>query len=299
MIDIIIAVLLTSLNYMVPILLASIGEILTERSGVVNIGLEGIMNIAAFTSAVISFFYGDPLMAVASGIVIGASIGLLHGIISTYLKGDQIVAGIGVNSLSYGLSVMGLVVIWKHHGASPSVPTLTSFSVGGKFGLSPVVPIAIALAIAFWFLLRSRVGLRIRACGEEPRAAEAMGVNVIRVRICATVLGSSLAGFAGSYISVGMTGQFIRGIAAGRGFIALANVAFSGWDPLRAIFGAYVFGMLEILSITIPVVVGGTAAISIAYPVKTLPYLGTLLIVMAYGLKAVMPRALGKPYIKE
>ena len=288
---------INALNFMVPILLASIGEILTERSGIVNIGIEGILNLSAFTSAVVAFTTGNPFLGFVVGIATGALLGLVHGVLSTYLRGDQIIIGIGVNIVSYSIGVLGLIALWKQHGASPRIPSLPLISISEGFSISLLAPVSLVLAIAvWWFLNKTGVGLRIRACGEDPRAAEAMGVKVFRMQVVATVLGASLSGIAGSYLVLGIVSQFVRGIAAGRGFIALANVAFSGWNPLIAILGAYIFGFLDALAISLQIAIG---AIALTYPLRMIPYIGTLAIVSVFRWRARAPRYLGKPYIKE
>ncbi len=293
-------VFVNALNFMVPILLASVGEIITERSGIVNIGLEGILNLSAFIAAIVSFITGNPFLGLLAGTVTGTFLGLIHGVASTYLKGDQIVIGIGINMVSYGIGVLGLVALWKQYGASPRIPSLPIISLTEGCSLSPLVLIAIAVAIgAWWLLARTSAGLRIRACGEDPRAAEAMGIKVSRVRVMATVLGATLTGIGGSYLVLGIVSQFVRGMAAGRGFIALANVAFSGWNPLIAILGAYIFGFLDALAVFAQLLVQGVGAIALTYPLKMLPYAGTLVIISVFRWRARMPRALGKPYIKE
>ncbi|HIP57127.1 MAG TPA: ABC transporter permease [Ignisphaera aggregans] len=288
---------INALNFMVPILLASIGEILTERSGIVNIGIEGILNLSAFTSAVAAFTTGNPFLGFVVGIATGALLGLVHGVLSTYLRGDQIIIGIGVNIVSYSIGVLGLIALWKQHGASPRIPSLPLISISEGLSISLLALVSPILAIAvWWFLTKTDIGLKIRACGEDPRAAEAMGIKVFRMQVMATVLGAMLSGVAGSYLVLGIVSQFVRGIAAGRGFIALANVAFSGWNPLIAILGAYIFGFLDALAISLQIAIG---AIALAYPLRMIPYIGTLAIVSMFRWRARAPRYLGKPYIKE
>ncbi len=291
---------INALNFMVPILLATVGEIVTERSGVVNIGLEGILNMAAFVATAITYLYGDPWTAFILGTLAGTALGLIHAFVSTYLRGDQIVSGIGLNMVSYGACVLGMIAVWKYKGYSPRVETLPVLNLGKGFILSPFAPIAVAIAVGIWFLLnRTRIGLAIRACGEDSKAAEAMGIKVLRTRFLATIFGSFLTAIGGAYISLGILGTFTQGIAAGRGFIALTNVAFSGWNPLIAILGAYIFGFLDSLAQYLPTVIGGVASITYAYPIQTLPYVGTLIIVSTIRWRARIPRELGKPYIKE
>ncbi len=293
-----ISIILDSLNAMTPILAASVGEIVAERSGVVNIGIEGIMLIAAFVAAYVSAVTGNPFLAFLAGTAIGALLGLVHGVISTYLRGDQIVAGIGINTLAYGATTIGMVAVWGSYGTSPAVPKISMIVVGTSF-ISPAIFVAIAIALLVWLLLtRTLLGLRIRACGEDPRAAEAMGINIYTVRILSTVFGGATAGFAGAFLSVGWLGTFTRGITGGLGFIALANVAFSNWNPLLAIVGAFVFGFFNRIALWLASL---PHLVVYSYIVKVVPYVGTLavLALVARRARLAIPRALGKPYIKE
>mgnify|MGYP000108932096 FL=1 len=281
---------------MVPLLLGAVGEIINERSGVVNIGIEGIFLLSALTSTIVNYFTNNLGLALLTGVITGMAIGLLHGLISTYLRGDQIVAGVGLNVFAYGMSVIALVTIWGTFGNSPSVSTIPKLKVLGH-AVSPLVPTSIAIAVVVWyFLYRTGLGLRLRACGEDPKAAEAMGVNVLRTRLLATVIGASLAGLGGSYLSIDWVGQFTKEISAGRGFIALANVAFSNWNPLTAILGAFIFGFFDALAIHLSIV---SLQPALAYLFKTIPYLGTLAVVSIFFKRTRIPPALGKPYIKE
>ena len=284
-----------SLTYMTPILLASLGEIIAERSGVVNIGIEGILIASAFAATLASIATGDPLLGYLAGALVGLAAGLTHGVLSVYLRADQIIAGLAFNLVSFGLTVMGLVSIWGHHGASPRIGvSLGDLELLG-YRVKPISVASIALALAAWYALyRTRVGLALRACGEDPRAAEAMGVKVNTFRVAATALGGMLAGLGGAFLALEVVGQFTRGISAGRGFIALANVAFSGWNPILAVPGAYIFGFLEALSIYLQ-----QEARGYEYLVRTLPYIGTLAIVTVFAWRAIAPRSLAKPYIKE
>ena len=288
------------LNYMAPLLLASVGEIIAERSGIVNIGVEGIMLLGAFAAELAAWATGSPLLGLAAGLLVGAALGLLHAGISVYLRGDQIIAGIGVNFAAYGAAVVGMAAVWAgQRGVAPRVEKLPTINIAGV-EVSTLALASIIVAVLAWLLLERTVwGLRLSACGEDPRSAEAMGVNVYRMRTLATVLGAVLAGAAGAYLVVGLLGTFTKTITGpGRGFIALANVAFSNWNPLLAILGSYVFGFFEALSVALS---SGMLRIELSYPLKTIPYLGTLAVLVAVSLmeKGRMPRALGKPYIKE
>ncbi len=293
--DILLYLALTSITYMTPILLASLGEIIAERSGVVNIGVEGVLLTSAFTATLTTITVGNPIVGFVMGALVGLLAGLAHGILAVYLRSDQIIAGLAFNLIAYGITVMGLVSIWGHHGASPRVGTSIGEVEVLGYSLNPISLASIALALVAWYVIgRTRVGLALRACGEDPRAAEAMGVNVNRYRVVATAIGGLLAGMGGAFLALEIVGEFTRGISAGRGFIALANVAFSGWNPLLAVPGAYIFGFLEALSIYLQ-----QGALGYEYIARTIPYLGTLLAITVFAWRAIAPRSLAKPYVKE
>ncbi|MFA4646057.1 ABC transporter permease [Pyrococcus kukulkanii] len=302
MIGDILNILSNTLFSMVPLTLAAVGEIITEKAGVVNIGLEGIFMLSAFTSTVVTFYTGNPYLGLLLGLLVGALAGVLHGVISVYLKGDQIIAGVGFNSFAYGISLLSLVALWHGHGSSPRVNKIVTLSFG-DFSFSPLAVVAILVGIlAWWWLEKTPSGLKLRACGEDPKAAEAMGVNVYRTRFYATVIGGALTGLGGAYLVVGWIGQFTKFISAGRGFIALANVAFSNWNPLMAIVGGLIFGFFDALSIYIPIKIQGMTGRVITAEsnlFRTIPYVATLVIVAIIMKKVKTPRALGKPYIKE
>ncbi len=302
----IVNMLTNTFTTMTPLILAGVGEIITERSGVVNIGIEGIFLLSGFSAAVVTFYTGNPYLGLLAGLAVGALSGILHGLLSVYLKGDQIIAGVGYNSLAYGLSLIIMIALWQNYGQSPKVAKIPSIDIGiagSILSISPVTIASILIAIAAWYwLFKTSSGLKLRACGEDPRAAESMGVNVYRTRFYATVLGAMLAGLGGGYLVVGWIGQFTKFISAGRGFIALANVAFSNWNPLMAIVGGVIFGFFDALSIYLPVKlqqIYNKQFTAEANLFKIIPYLATLVIVAFIMKKIKTPRALGKPYIKE
>ena len=307
MIEDIINLLSGTFTSMAPILLAATGEIITEKSGVVNIGLEGIFIISSFTAAVTALYTGDPYLGLLVGIIIGLLSGILHGFISVYLRGDQIIAGVGFNSFAYGISVLGMIALWGSYSNSPPVPKMPNIIIhvteNSDLVIPPITITAIVIAVITWFFLeKTKWGLKLRACGEEPKAAEAMGVHVLRTRFLATVIGAGLTGLGGSYLVIGWLGSFIKTISAGRGFIALANVAFSNWNPLMAIVGAIIFGFFDAFSTYLPITlqkITGQQFTAEANLFMTIPYLATVLIVAIIMKKVKTPRALGKPYIKE
>ncbi len=290
----------TTLISMVPVLLASVGEIVTERSGVVNIGLEGILLLAAFFAVIVTERTGQPALGILAGAGIGAVIGLVHGIIATKLKGDQIVDTIGVNIFAMGVVGFGIYAVWGVWGAKtiPYDLKITPLRIG-PYSISPMVFISLGIAVfTWWWLYKTSFGMTVRAVGENPDAADVVGVNVDLVRIIATVYGAMLAGIGGAYLSVDWFGGVTKEMSAGRGFLALANVAFSNWNPLLAIAGSMVFGFFDSLVLYI----GPMPEVNQVIPqelLRTIPYIATIAVVSGVIKRVKPPKALGQPYSKE
>lgn len=288
-----------ALRAMVPVTLTAIGEIFAERAGVVNIGLEGMMTLSAFLAAVASWATGNLWVGVVAGMGVGAFIGLLHGGISVYLKGNQIVSGVGINLLGMGSVGFGALALWGTK--SPMLDRafwIPSFSLFG-FSLSPFVLITPTLVVLTWWLLEwTALGLRVRAIGEMPVAADVVGVNVGRIRLMAVVYGGAMAGLAGAFLSLDWLHTVSSTLPAGRGFIALANVVFSKHNCFLALVGGFLFGYFDALAIQVASVTAFTGAIPYQF-VRMIPYLATLAVVtLAIG-KARFPAALGQPYRRE
>jgi len=286
-----------TLTSMVTVALTAIGEVIAERSGVVNIGLEGIMLSTAWLGAFAALKSGSALVGLLAGALLGALLGLAHAVISVYIKGDQIIAGIGVNIAAAGATALATRAAWGNYGQSPPIGVTPPSMVvlGQRVSFMVFVSIAVAL-IVWWFLEHTTPGLKVKAVGDDPRSADALGINVELTRLTATTIGGALAGLAGAYLSVDYVGSFVKLMSAGRGFIALAAVAFSGWNPLYALLGSYIFGLSDAVAQYYQIVSGATAG---AYLFKTIPYAVTLVAVVATAGKARMPKALGRPYYRE
>ncbi len=289
--------LIISLSAMTPIALVAIGEIIAEKSGVVNIGLEGILLLSAWIGAYIGIETGSIVAGYLAGLLMGAVLGLIHGIISVNLKGDQIIAGVGLNMAAAGLTAILTKAVWGNYGQSPPLNIRPpGFIIMGQ-RVSYAFILAVIVGVTAWYVLeKTRLGLKIKAVGDDPRSAEALGISVTRTRLAATIIGGGLAGLAGAFLSVDYIGSFVKLMSAGRGFIALADVAFSGWNPLFALLGAFIFGFSDALARYYTIVRGTTAG---AYLINTIPYIVTLLAITATAKRAVAPRALGRPYAKE
>ena len=283
---------------MTPLILAAVGEIFNERAGIVNIGLEGIMLISGFMSVVAAEMTLNPIIGVLAGVAIGAFIGLIHGYITAYLKGDHIISGLGINLFALGAVAFGIEAVWGVRGYHtppdaakvPDIPVLE---------ISPIFIAMILITIGTHYLLyRTSVGLKVRAVGENPEAADVVGVNVERVQLLATIYGAALTGLAGAFLSIDWLTAITKELPAGRGFIALALVNFANWSPLLALGGGLLFGFFWTLGEWIK----NMAAIKAVIPVtlmNTIPYIATLAVVAGLIGKSRPPRYVGRPYKRE
>ncbi len=290
----IISILITSLMAMVPIVLTSVGAVWSERAGVVSIGYEGVLLMSAFFGAIVAELTGSATMGLLGGIATGVVFGMLHGFLTVYLKGNHVIPGIGINLLAMGVVPFGILAYWGTAGQYQLTVTLWSWQT--KYGkLSPMVPVTIAIAIiTWWVLFRTPLGLRVRAVGENPEAADALGINVEKYRFWSTVYGHALAGLGGAYMSIAWLGVVQKTMSAGRGFIALANMVFSGWNPLVALIGGWLFGFFDALAAWL-----APLHIVPGQFILMLPYIMTLVIVAGIIGKARPPKADGVPYKRE
>ncbi|MCP4950861.1 MAG: ABC transporter permease [Proteobacteria bacterium] len=292
-------ILFISLHAMVPITLAAIGETIEESAGLFNIGLEGILLFGALAGALGAQASGSALVGLFTGMGVGALIGLVFGTISTSLRGSQLISGVGINLLALGfvalmLSVMGAPGF--HSVAREVQVPLIPLGVGN---LSPLVPITVIVAIGVWWLLRrTQLGIWIRAVGDNPAAADVAGIRVNRVRLGAAVAAGVLAGLAGAYLSIDWFGAVTKEITAGRGFIALAIVVFSGLNPLLALLGGFIFGFFDGLATWVATYPGIKDIIPWQF-VAMMPYVVTLAVVAGMIGRVRFPSALGVPYVRE
>ena len=288
-----------SLHAMVPITLAAIGETIEESAGLFNIGLEGMMLISALTGALGAEYTGSAVGGLLVGLSTGALLGLVFGVINTYWKGDQLITGVGINLLALGFVAFMLVNLGApgFHIVPRDVQIkLIPLGVGA---VSPLVLVTVAMAfVVYWLLHRTQLGIRIKAVGENPAAADVAGISVNAVRLGTAIAAGALIGLAGAYLSVDWFGAVTKEITAGRGFIALAIVVFSGLNPLLALLGGFIFGFFD-----------GFATWVATYPkikeiipwqfVAMAPYIVTLLVVAGVIGRVRFPKALGTPYLRE
>ncbi len=292
----IITILIMSFMAMVPIVLTSVGAAWSERAGVVSIGYEGVLLMSAFFGAIFAELTGHATIGLLGGIFVGILLGMLHGALTVYLKGDHVIPGIGINLLAMGVVPFGILAYWGTAGQHQLPHDAVMWHLKTPYGeLSPMVLVTIIIAIVTWWVLfRTPLGLRVRAVGENPEAADALGVNVERYRFWSTVYAHALAGLAGAYMSVDWLGLVHKTMSGGRGFIALANMVFSGWNPLVSLIGGWLFGFFEALATWL-----APKHIIPGQFILMLPYIMTLIIVAGIIGKARPPKWDGIPYKRE
>jgi simple sugar transport system permease protein len=270
-----------------PLIYAALGGVLSERSGVVNIGLEGIMIAGAFTGVAVSGATGSPLLGTLAGIAAGALLAALLAFFTTRLAVDQIVAGTGLNIAALAGAAFGITLVYHQPGASREVPAF------GTPGQTVLVGLAFAVAIALQLVLtRTPWGLRVRACGEDPSAAEAAGIDALRTRFTAVVIGGAIAALGGVYLSLAELDLYSDGMTAGRGFIALAAVIFGRWTPLGATGAALFFGFFSALQYSLQRV-GVPSEL-----MQALPYLAAVIALAGFAGRVRAPAADGVPYVR-
>jgi general nucleoside transport system permease protein len=269
-----------------PIIYAALGGVISERSGVINIGLEGMMAAGAFVAVGVSFATHNPAAGALAGIAAGACFGYLLAFAATRFKADQIVAGTGINLICAGGAAYGLVVLFNQPGASPQVASL-----GSNYWI--LIAFAFVLALVLhWVLYRTPWGLRIRASGENPSAVVSAGLDPLALRTYAVVISGALAGLGGAFLSIGELNLYSDGMTAGRGFIALAAVIFGRWNPLGATAACVVFGFFEALQY----VLQGQVAWLPANALQALPYIAALIALAGVTGRVRAPAADGVPF---
>ena len=294
-----------------PILLATLGEIVTERAGVLNLGLEGLMLLGAMAGFGVAHASGSAALGLVAGGLAAAALSLVHALVTVTLRADQVVSGLALSFLGAGVaSVLGAPLVEVRQAVTTlptlDVPLLSSLPFVGPvlFAQSVVVYLALALVPALWAFLRfTRPGLNVVAVGEHPAAADSLGVRVGLTRTLAVLVGGLLAGLGGASLSLAVTPGWVDGMTAGQGWIAVALVIFARWDPWRAALGAWLFGTIRRL----PLDLQGLADVplfqdpSVGFFLNMLPYLFTIGVLVAGSREAVRrrlgaPAALGKPF---
>jgi len=284
--------LYSAIRLATPLILAALGGLFSERSGVINIALEGLMLAGAFTAASITYYAGSPWVGLLAAILAGASIALIHALACIRFKADQVVSGTAINILLTGVPALLSGAFFLSSGSTPQIP---------KEHLIPYTPIVIAVALVplTWYVLnRTPFGLRLRAVGENPEAADAAGVSVRAMRYTAVLISGALAGIGGAYLSIGQSSLFTRNMTSGRGFIALAALIFGKWRPVQTMLACLLFGFTEAVAIQLQGVRFGGEEIPNQF-IQIIPYVLTIVVLAGFIGQSRAPRSLGIPYQKE
>jgi len=299
-------ILLTIITAATPLLIAALGELVTERSGVLNLGVEGMMAVGAVCGFAVALNTGYPALGVLASIAAGAVMAALFGVITLIFVANQVASGLALTLFGLGLSgLIGEAYVGRPGLglARVDLPVLSDLPVVGRlvFGLDPITYIGLALAIGVWiFLFRSRAGLVLRAIGDNHSSAHALGYGVVKTRFLAVLFGGACAGLAGGYLSLVYTPQWAQAMTAGRGWIALALVVFATWLPGRVVLGALLFGAVSILQLHAQAFGVGIASQFLSM----LPYLVTIVVLVIISrnrtlLRVNTPACLGQPFVPD
>ena len=291
-----------------PLIITALGELITEKSGVLNLGAEGIMAVGAVAAFAVTHHSGNPWLGVLAGMAAGALMSLIFGFLTLTMLANQVASGLALSIFGVGLSAfIGKPYESVALQAVPPIriPLLADIPVVGSalFSHQALVYFSwILFAGVAWFLYKSRAGLTLRAVGESPTAAHAIGYNVIAIRYWATLFGGAMAGVGGAFLSVFHTPLWVEGMVAGRGWIALALVVFATWRPLRVLFGAYLFGGMLIAQLFVQA--SGVHLDFAAQFLAMLPYVATIIVLVIISrdlakIRLNSPVSLGQPYRPE
>ena len=273
-----------------PLIFPALGGTFSEKSGVVNIGLDGMMTVGAFTAVLLSYKTNSPWLGLLGAMVVGGLFGLLLAFLSIYFKANQVVVGTAINILAASLTTFLLVEIWGKPGQTGNV---NYFEPWGPFNMFTYLSF-ILVGISYYIIYKTPFGLRMRAVGEHPRAADTLGVNVYLTRYICVTLSGMLAGIGGASLSIGSISLFKEGMVAGRGFIALAAMIFGKWNPIGGALACLFFGLADAIQ-TVSMSLGLQVPKEFLY---ALPYIMTMLAVSGLIGRAVAPAASGTPYEK-
>ncbi len=303
-------ILYATLVYATPLLYAALGSCFSEVSGVVNIGIEGMMTVGAFTGTVVAYFTGNPWIGFICGGLAGMLFGVLHAVATVNLGADQTIAGTAINLLGPGIVIMIARVLFNSTDTIPlspdqKIPSLFKgiFDTGTVFGrfmdnvfanYASTYIVFLVVAIVWFVFYKTRFGLRLRACGEHPQACETLGINVMGVRFLCVCISGFLAGLGGACVTMTTSNQFRPISIVGQGFIAIAAVIFGKFRPQGALWGCLLFGFCSGLK----VVLGGSSGVSV-HLISMIPYVVTVIVLVLFVGKSRVPAANGKPYIKS
>lgn len=285
--------LFSAIRLATPMIFAALGGLFSERSGVINIALEGLMLAGAFTAAVVTYEMSNPYFGFLCGMVAGGLLALIFAIAVIQFEADQVVAGVGVNILMLGVPALLSSAIYDSAGSTEQIPK--QFLLPDILGFNIASILAFLLVPIAWYVLyKTPFGLRLRAVGENPEAADAAGVKVYTMRYTGVILSGILAAAGGAYLAIGQSSFFTRGMSAGKGFIALAALILAKWRPVQVLIACLFFGFTEALAIQIQ----GVADIPVQF-IEMLPYVLTIIVLAGFIGISKAPKALGIPYRKE
>lgn len=312
-------VLDSTVRLAIPLLLACLAGLYSERAGIFDIGLEGKMLAAAMAAGAFAAFSGSVWIGLFAGIGASIILSVLHGLASITFRGNQLISGVAINMLAAGITVLIAQDWFSQGGRTPSLtaggrwnPLALPFSetlsgipfFGPTYselisGHSLLVYLAIAFVpLTWWILFRTRFGLRLRAVGENPASVDTAGVSVIRLRYTAVIICGVLCGIAGAYLATGLQAGFIKDMTAGRGFVALAALIFAKWRPWHALWACLLFGLLQAIAVRFQNIELGGITIPVQF-MEALPYILTVVILAGFVGRAIPPKAGGEPYVKE
>ncbi len=292
-----------TLMYATPLVFGALGGVISERSGVVNIGIEGMMTVGAFTGAAVSYFTGNPWIGFLAAGAAGGAIALLHAVASVTFKADQTISGIAINLIGPGFALFFCRLLFDK--ATMTLPAKTlpklfgadAFSGSSLKNLNVDITVVLALiaATALWFFLyKTKWGLHVRAVGEHPAAADTLGINVSLTRYLCVIVSGVLSGFGGASMTLAIISQFTPTAISGQGFIALAAVIFGKWTPFGAYGACMLFGFAQALT----VILGGGSFVVPSQILAMLPYILTIVVLILFVGRSVAPKADGIPYEK-
>lgn len=301
--EVLVLTLLTIITAATPLLFAALGELITEKSGVLNLGVEGMILVGAVGSFGMVQYSGSAFLAIIVGIMCSMLLALIFAFITLTLQATQVATGLALTIFGIGISaLLGQDLVGVAYDGLPKViiPVLSDIPVLGDLLFKHDILVYLSIAMVFavsWFLYKSKAGLILRAVGDSHDAAHAIGYPVIRIRYMATLFGGAMSGIAGAYLSLAYSPMWVEGMSAGRGWIALALVVFATWRPMRALFGAYLFGGITILQLH-------GQAIGLSIPsqfMSMLPYIATIVVLVVISkdrnrIKLNAPACIGKPF---
>ena len=291
--------LFSTIRTATPLLFAALGGLFSERAGVINIALEGLMLAGAFTAAVVTYELQNPYIGFLCGIIAGAALAWVYAVAVIKFEADQVVSGFAVTLLMIGLPAVISAAIYDSAGSTEQIAKEFLLpDIGNRLNVASIL--ALLLVPVVWYVVyKTPCGLRLRAAGENPAAADAAGVNVIRLRYLAVVLSGVLAGAGGAYLSIGQSSLFTKAMTAGRGYIALAALILAKWKPVPVLFACLFFGFTEALAVQLQGrKVFGDEEIPVQF-IQMIPYVLTIIVLAGFIGLSRAPKALGIPYKKE